>query len=115
MPHENKINWGGGVQSPKDKYDLRLEVDFADPPNKVLNADFTIKHGMKGCHVARQLEKKWNATNADILAVADGPTVEFAGEVNAMKYRVDNTGSMIALPTNHSAKEVVPGLFASLD
>ena len=116
MAHENKVLWGGGVQS-KHKYEIRWEVDFADPPNVGLNAEFTIKHGMKGCHVAKVLETKWNdkPENRDTsLAVACGSTVEFAGEVKSMEYSVDGSNTT-PLPTNHSAQEVVKGLFASLD
>ncbi len=114
MAHENKINWGGSVSSPKDRYQLHLEVDFAVPRNTGLDAKFWVKHGMKGCHVARRLEEAWNKANEDILAVACGPTVEFAGAVELMK--VGEAGTPLTdLPGDHSAIKVVDGLFASVD
>lgn len=114
MAHQNKINWGGSVLSPKDSYQLHLEVDFAVPRNKGLDAKFWVKHGMKGCHVARRLEEEWNKANKDILAVAYGPTVEFAGAVELMRVG-EAEKPLTRLPSDNSAIKVVDGLFASID
>ncbi len=117
MPHGSKVNWGGGVKSPKGEYKIRWEVDFEDPPGVKLNAEFTVKHLWKGRHVANELEKEWNdkPENKDKApAAADGPMVEFAGEVKEMRYNVDGRNHT-DVPADHSSVPVVPGLHAFRD
>ena len=90
MPHENKAHWGGSTKSPKPTYDIVWEVDFDDPPGVKLHAKFTIKHGWRGPHVAKELAEKWNNQNpGGPVAALYGATVDFAGHVAEMRFRVD--------------------------
>lgn len=115
MPHENKANWGGSTKSPQPTYAIVWEVDFDDPPGVKLNVKFTIKHGWRGPHVAKELAEQWNIQNpGGPVAAVYGHTVDFAGHVAAMRFRVDHSNTC-TVPDDCCIKKVVDHLWVFKD
>ena len=99
MPHENTANWAGEVESASYAYMIDWKATFHNQTPPELGAEFTIRHGMRGRHVAKALEMAWNdetEKREKALAVAEGMEIDFAGEVAKMVFRVKD----ISTPNN---------------
>ena len=120
MAHENKVNWGGEVQSAGNKYEIEWRVSFDSSQPVTLDCQFTIRHGWRGPHVAKALADHWNKKYKDgqdgPLAAANGSTVDFADHVNTMEYRRKNPNHPNSWePVGHGCRHVVDELYTWRD
>ena len=101
------------MDATKDK-DVIGEVAFSNSPFISKSVQFTLQPNDVANKVANKFAEVWNRTHNDVFAMRIGRSVYFSGTVTSMGFKEVGAPDSTPVPADHSAKQVVDGLFVSL-
>ena len=110
----NEAIWGGRVTANFVDKNVSWEVEFGNSPSKDPPVNFKLQSGHLAANVASKLAAAWIEKYGIFSATTAGRSVHFAGNVSKMRVMVDGVLDWTEVPKDHSAVQVVPGLFVFL-